>query len=92
MARIAIEDFGDKEVARIYFAVKLSEAELVEAELDKNEIDYAVEVEPYRGTAVFWVSEYKGAAFYVTAAKGDDCRRILSAAGLTKGLMEGDSS
>lgn len=92
MARIALEDFNDGEVARIYFAVKLSEAELVEGELDKYGIDYAIEVEPYRATAVFWVSEYKGAAFYVTATQVHYCRKILAAAGLTKGLLEGEIS
>ena len=87
MARVPIEEFTEKEVARVYFAAKLAEAERVEFELEKNNIDYAVEVEPYRATAVFWVSEYKGAAFYVLAAQADFCRRILAEAGLTVGLM-----
>lgn len=88
MARVALEEFNDQEVARIYFAAKLSEAEEVEMELQQNNIDYAVEVEPYRAMAVFWVSEYKGAAFYVPAAQADFCRRILAEAGLKAGLME----
>ena len=92
MARVAIEDFADNEVARVYFAAKLSEAERVEVELEQNNIDYAVEVEPYRATAVFWVSEYKGAAFYVLAAKADACRGILAAAGLTAGLLDEEFS
>ena len=87
MAIIAIDDFADKEVARVYFASRLTEAELVEAELDKHKIDYAVEVEPYLATAVFWVSEYKGAAFYVLAEQVKFCRRILKESGLTAGLV-----
>jgi hypothetical protein len=88
MARIAIADFGDKEIARVYFAARLTEAELVETELNKHHIDYAVEVEPYLATAVFWISEYKGAAFYVISGQGDFCRRVLHQAGLTTGLLE----
>jgi hypothetical protein len=88
MARIAIDDFGDKEIGRVYFAARLTEAELVESELSKHNIDYAVEVEPYVATAVFWISEYKGAAFYVISGQLDFCRRVLHEAGLTTGLLE----
>lgn len=88
MSRVAIEDFNDEEVARVYLAARLGEAQLVEAELDKNKIDYAVEVEPYLANAVFWVSEYHGAAFYVRAANAEFCGQILRAAGLTAGLLE----
>jgi hypothetical protein len=88
MARIVIDDFGDKEVARVYFAARLTEAELVEAELAKHKLDYAVEVEPYLATAVFWVSEYKGAAFYVGAEQVEFCRRILRQSGFTAGLLD----
>jgi len=92
MARVAMEEFTDKEVARVYFAARLAEAELVEFELEQNNIDYAVEVEPYRAMAVFWVSEYKGAAFYVLAEQADFCRRTLSEAGLTTGIMKEEFS
>jgi hypothetical protein len=40
MARIAIDDFGDKDIARVYLAARLAEAKLVEAELSKHSIDY----------------------------------------------------
>ena len=88
MARVAIDDFGDKEVVRIYLAARLSEAQGVEAELTTHSIDYAVEVEPYWATVVLWVSEYAGAAFYVIADQADLCCNILRQAGICAGLME----
>lgn len=90
MPRIAIEDFNDQEVARIYLAAKFAEAERVESELNRHDIDYAVEVEPYRASAVFWVSEHKGAAFYVRVIEADLCAQALRDAGLTAGLLEKD--
>ena len=88
MARIGIDDFGSKEIARIYFAARLSEAQLVETELNKHSIDYAVEVESYLASAVFWLSEHKGAAFYVIAGQANFCGHVLREAGLTAGLLE----
>jgi hypothetical protein len=88
VARVAIEDFADEEVARIYLAARLAEAQLVEVELNKQDLDYAVEVEPYLAAAVFWLSEYRDAAFYVHVAQADFCSGILRAAGLTAGLLE----
>ena len=90
MARVAIEDFNDRGIARIYLAARFAEAQLVEAELNKQNIDYAVEVESYLAGAVFWLSEYRGAAFYVQAAQADFCSGILQAAGLQAGLLEKD--
>jgi hypothetical protein len=83
-----MDDFGDKQVARIYLAARLGEAQRVETELSNHGIDYAVEVEPYMATAVFWVSEYAGAAFYIAAEQADICDRVLREAGLVSGLME----
>ena len=88
MGRLAIEDFGDKKIARIYFAATLSEAQRVETELSRHNIDYAIEVEPYIASAVFWMSEHKGAAFYVISGQADYCCRVLDEAGLTTGLLE----
>ena len=88
MARLTINDFGDKEIARVYFAATLSEAQRVETELDKHNIDYAIEVESYLASAVFWLSERKGAAFYVISGQADFCSRMLDEAGLTAGLLE----
>jgi len=88
VARLAIEDFADEEVARVYLAAHLAEALLVEVELNKHGVNYAVEVEPYFAGAVFWVSEYRGAAFYVADAQADFCGGILRAAGLKSGLLD----
>lgn len=90
MARIAFEDFGDgKEVVRIYLARALSEAKRVEEVLTNLGIEYAVEVEPYiTAMSVVFSSQYKGAAFYVLAGQEEFCRRILTEAGLTAGIVE----
>ncbi len=80
-----MDNFADKEIARIYFAGRLSEARL---ELDKQNIDYAIEVESYLASALFWLSEHKGAAFYVISGQADFCCRVLNEAGLTAGLLE----
>jgi len=89
MSRVAIDDFGDKEIARVYLASRLDEAKLVEAELQKHNIDYAVEVESYlTATFLFWIKEYKGAAFYVISGQLGFCREVLREAKLTSGLLE----
>lgn len=92
MARVALEEFDGKEVSRIYLAARLAEAKSVETALTNTGIEYAVEVEPYLATAVFWVSEYRGAAFYVLFGQADFCRRVLREAGLTAGLLEEELS
>ena len=83
-----MEDLNDQEIARIYLATTLEEAGLVEAELGKHEVDYAVEVEAYRGSVLVWFTEYKGAAFYVRESKADLCTELLRAAGLIAGLLD----
>ena len=88
MARLAIEEFDDQEIARIYLATSLEEAGLVEAELSKHEVDYAVEVEAYRGSVLVWFTEYKGAAFYVRKIQADFCVELLRAANLIAGLLD----
>jgi hypothetical protein len=87
MPRVVIEDFGADESARIYLAISLAEAQSVEAELDKHGVDYAVEVEAYRGGLLSLFTEYKGAAFYVHAAQADFCSEVLRAAGLKAGII-----
>jgi len=87
MSRVAIDEFGDREIARIYLAARLAEAQR-EAELNKHNIEYAVEVGSYAVTAVLRISEYAGAAFYVPAEQAELCCKILREAGLSTGLME----
>ena len=85
MARVTLDDFADKEVARIYLAGKLAEAKQVEEILSANGINYAVEVEPYVTLSLF-SSEYAGAAFYVLSGQADFCKRALFEAGLKVGI------
>ena len=89
MAKIDFDDFGEKEVSRIYLAGQLGEAKRVEKILSANGINYAVEVEPYVTTfAIFSFGEYRGASFYVLSGQAEFCRRILSEAGLKSGILE----
>ena len=53
MVQVTLDDFSDKEVARIYLAGELAEAKRVEEILSANGINYAVEVEPYVRLSVF---------------------------------------
>ena len=89
MSRVGLEDFGDDEVSRIYLAAALSEAKRVEDVLTGIGIEYAVEVEPYVFLNVLsFFSEYKGAVFYVLAARADQARQALIEAGLTVGVQD----
>ena len=90
MARVTLEDFGDREVVRIYIAGELGEAKRVETILAGNGIHYAVEVEPYMTSSIFSIfsSGQKGASFYVVSGQADFCRRILHEAGLKVGIIE----
>ena len=87
MSRVALDDFAEKEVARIYLAGELAEAKRVEQVLSANHIDYAVEVEPYVRMSIF-SSEYAGAAFYVLAGQAEFCWRVLFEAGLKIGIQD----
>jgi hypothetical protein len=90
--RVGLDDFGEKEVSRIYLAGRLGEAKRVEKILSANGVDYAVEVEPYVATfAIFSFGEYGGAAFYVLSDQAEFCRRVLSEAGLTTGILNESS-
>ncbi|HEY2990407.1 MAG TPA: hypothetical protein VGL11_22015 [Candidatus Binatia bacterium] len=88
MARIDLDDFGEKELSRIYLAGRLAEAKRVEKILSTHGVDYAVEVEPYvTSFAIFSSGEYKGASFYVLSGQAEFSRRVLSEAGLTSGVL-----
>jgi len=89
MARVTLDDFSDKEVARIYLAGELAEAKRVEEILSANGINYVVEVEPYVRSSVFsFSSKYAGAAFYVLSGQADFCKRALFEAGLKVGIED----
>jgi hypothetical protein len=89
VARVPPAALADQEVARVYLAVSLGEAQRVEAALDAQGVEYVVEVEPYRAMLLFLIPRtYHGAVFYVRAGHARDCTSLLRAAGLTRGLPE----
>jgi hypothetical protein len=91
MARIDLDDFGEKELSRIYLAGRLGEAKRVEKILTVHGVDYAVEVEPYvTSFAIFFSGEYKGASFYVLSGQAEFCRKTLLEAGLDAGILDED--
>ena len=88
MARVTEIEFTDKEIVGVYLAARLSEARLIEEELDRHNVDYLIEVEPYLSGTSFGVREYKGAAFYVTAGIAEFCRKQLREKGFRSGLVD----
>ena len=88
MARVTLDDFAEKEVARIYLAGELAETKRVEQILSANGINYAVEVEPYVTLSLIFSSEHAGAAFYVLSGQAEFCKRALFEAGLTVGIED----
>jgi hypothetical protein len=86
--RIAIEEFGDGEAVEVYIAGRLAEAQLIEELFNSRDVDYAVEVESYLAGSVFGVSEYAGAAFYVSVEQAEFCCGILREAGFKAGLID----
>lgn len=87
MARLALEDFSNKEIARIYIAQNIKEATQVEQILSENGIDYAIELETYWQVTLF-SSEHVGAAFYVLSGQANLCRESLKSAGLSSGFVD----
>ena len=78
MARVEFDSFGKDEVARIYLAGRLSEAQGVEEVLTANGIDYYVEVEPYETYLLgIFPRRQSGVAFYVRASQAEQSKRIL---------------
>ena len=88
MPRIAIDEFGDGEAVEVYIAARLAEAQLIEEVFDGRDVEYAVEVQSYLGGTVFGISEYAGAAFYVSVEQAELCRRILREAGFEAGMID----
>lgn len=73
--------FGDQELDLIFIAKKLREALQLEDLLTAAGIDYAVEIEEYRGGFIFQTLR-KGAFLYVLPADLDRARQIVIDAGL----------
>jgi hypothetical protein len=89
MAKVDFESFAEKEVSRIYIAARLPEARQVESTLTENDIDYAVEIEPYFKVVLnIFPFEYPGATFYVLFGQAQFARQALLKAGLKAGLVD----
>jgi hypothetical protein len=86
--RIAIDEFGDGEAVEVYMAGRLAEAQLIEELFNSRDVEYAVEVESYLGGSLFGISEYSGAAFYVSVEQAEFCRTILREAGFEAGMID----
>ena len=79
------ETFGDRPLARIFLARKVSEARRVEAVLDQLGVDYFLRVEPF-GRTLFG-SLLQGAAIFIDADQADVCDAALVRAGLGAGIV-----
>ena len=89
MARVEFESFGEDEVARIYMASRLREAQRVEEVLSAEGVDYYAEVEPFVTYILgLFPSKHNGVAFYVRAAQAEDCKRILIESCLRVGILD----
>jgi len=70
------EFFGERELALIYIAKRLSEAKKLEGLLTAAGLDYLVEADRYHGGIIFR-SERVGAFFYVPEETAEAARRVL---------------
>ena len=85
MTRVEPEALENHELARVYLAGTLAEAQQVEGLLTGTGVDYVVKVEPFRTSLFFGVRN--GAAFYVADGQADYCRSHLAAAGMAYGVQ-----
>lgn len=76
------EFFGEQELDLLFIAKKLREALKLEEKLTAAGVDYAVEVDEYRGGIIF-PSTRKGAFFYVLPGDLDRARQVMAEAGFT---------
>jgi hypothetical protein len=74
--RQTAEFFGQQDLALVYIAKRLNEAQRLEALLTAAQFDYLVEADTYRGGFIF-VSQRVGAFFYVAPAEEERCREFL---------------
>lgn len=89
MGMVDPEELGDVEVARVYIAGRLAEAQEVERVLSCHGVDYFVEIEPFRVLLLGLLpTEHEGVAFYVAAGNAALSLQALRAAGLCQGLVE----
>jgi hypothetical protein len=72
--------FGDRELNLIYIAKRLPDALRLENALTEAGVDYAVEMDTYRGGIIF-VTERVGAFFYVDDAALDSAQDAMRRSG-----------
>lgn len=81
MARQEPEFFGEAELDLVYIAKKLREALPLEEKLTAEGIDYAIELDTYRGGLIFQM-ERTGAFFYVLPEVREKAKEIIRVMGL----------
>jgi len=86
MRRKKLEEFRNKKIAHIFIAKNVNEAETVEKILTENNIDYAIEMEPYFTPSPIQ-TPLDGAAFYVIVGQKEYCRQIISEIGFESGIV-----
>ena len=74
------QEFAEQELELFYIAGRLEEAQGIEAILDQEGIDYAIQVEQYRAGVIF-ASVRAGAFFYALPADAARCRATLQQRG-----------
>jgi hypothetical protein len=88
MPRVDRESFDDRTLVRVYIALKMAEARLVEEVLETHGFEYAVIVEP-AGRTLFG-SPRNGAVFCVAEEHGVRCAQALIQAGFPAGVVPQD--
>ena len=86
MAKTNFEAFEEKDISRIFIAKNLNEAKIIEKLLAENNIEYAINIEPFQPKSLLQF-ELRGAAFYVLSGQGDFCRQIIVEEGLVAGIV-----
>lgn len=85
MARVELEAFDGRTLARVFIALKLAEARLAEETLAGHGVDFVVLVEP-AGRSLFG-SVRQGAVFCVADEQSETCAELLTQVGLAIGVV-----
>jgi hypothetical protein len=88
MARIEMDEFSDRQIARIFIARKVREAGRAETLLTESGVSYAVQIEDFFEGGFLAGGVRKGAAFYIPTSQRDFCRRLFFENGLKKGWID----
>ena len=75
-----------KSVEPVFIAANVEEAEFVEQLLDREGIDYELTPEAFLKGSLSAVC-YQGLLFEVLAGQAEYCRRLISEAGLSRGVV-----